>query len=79
MKMLLVTFVVMLFLVTIMAIGVLMGRKPIKGSCGGVGNALNEPDYVCDLCGNDPNKCEEENSKTASVSAKSDRGFYEAK
>jgi len=77
MKMLLVTFLVMLFLMAIMAIGVLMGRKPIKGSCGGVANALNEPDYVCDLCGNDPNKCEEESGRAAKAAAQSSN-FYDA-
>jgi hypothetical protein len=30
-----VTFGVIVFLVLIMAIGVLLGRKPIQGSCGG--------------------------------------------
>ena len=40
-------------------IGVLMGRKPISGSCGGVGDALNDPNYVCDICGGDESKCEE--------------------
>ncbi|MBQ0711569.1 MAG: (Na+)-NQR maturation NqrM [Porticoccus sp.] len=44
-----------------MAIGVIMGRKPLKGSCGGVGAALGEGDYTCDLCGDDPNKCDEIN------------------
>ncbi|MGS2723335.1 (Na+)-NQR maturation NqrM [Porticoccus sp. GXU_MW_L64] len=45
-------------LITGMAIGVIMGRKPLAGSCGGVGAALGEKDYSCDLCGGDPNKCE---------------------
>lgn len=49
----------MLAIVAIMAVGVLMGRKPIAGSCGGVGAALQEKDYVCDLCGGDEAKCEE--------------------
>lgn len=46
-------------LVGAMSIGVLMGGKPISGSCGGVGAALGETDYTCDICGNDPNKCDE--------------------
>ena len=49
-------------LVTGMAVGVLMGRKPIAGSCGGVGAALGEENYTCDICGDDPNKCEEQAS-----------------
>lgn len=43
-----------------MAIGVIMGRKPISGSCGGVGKALGEENYTCDICGGDPNKCDEQ-------------------
>ncbi len=76
MQMLIVSFVVMLFLVSIMAIGVIFGRKPLKGSCGGVGNALGTPNYVCDLCGNDPNKCEEETARAAKSPSKTD--FYDA-
>lgn len=53
------TAIIMGIVVTIMAVGVLAGRKPITGSCGGVGQALGEEDYVCELCGNDPNKCED--------------------
>jgi hypothetical protein len=56
---LLVTLLAMLLVVTIMSVGVIFGRKPIKGSCGGVGQALGEEDYVCELCGNDESKCEE--------------------
>ena len=41
-----------------MAIGVMLGRPPIKGSCGGMG-ALGI-DTACDLCGGDPNRCDEE-------------------
>jgi len=37
-----------------------MGRKPIAGSCGGVGAALGEDNYTCDICGDDPNKCDEQ-------------------
>lgn len=41
-----------------MSIGVIMGRKPIKGSCGGVGAALGEDDYICEICGGDSAKCD---------------------
>jgi hypothetical protein len=52
-------FLVLLLIVGGMAIGVIMGRKPLKGSCGGVGAALGEVDYSCDLCEGNPNKCDE--------------------
>ena len=52
-------FIVLALIMAGMAIGVIMGKKPLKGSCGGVGAALGETDYVCDLCGDDPNKCDE--------------------
>lgn len=70
-----------IFLMLVMAamsIGVLLGRKPIAGSCGGVGAAMNDPDYVCDLCGNDPNKCEEQSQAAASSAKKSGVAFYNA-
>ncbi len=47
---------VMLLVVTLMSIGVLMGRKPIAGSCGGM-KALGM-DVACDICGGDKNRCE---------------------
>jgi hypothetical protein len=59
----------------VMSVGVIMGRKPIAGSCGGVGAALQDDDYICDLCGNDPKKCEEEISK----GNRAEGGFYELK
>ena len=50
-----------------MAGGVLLGRKPISGSCGGVGAALGEKDYSCDICGGDIKKCEDNNSQSLKV------------
>lgn len=56
----------MLFLVGAMAIGVLMGREPIKGSCGGM-TALGM-DTACDICGGDEQVCEEQNKLAALAS-----------
>ena len=41
-----------------MAVGLIFSSKPISGSCGGVGKALGQPDYHCELCGGDAKKCE---------------------
>ena len=41
-----------------MAVGFIFSGKPITGSCGGVGNALGETEYHCELCGGDIKKCE---------------------
>jgi hypothetical protein len=48
---LLVTFAVMLAVIGAMAIGVMNGRKPISGSCGGLNGG------GCELCSG---KCERE-------------------
>lgn len=69
-----VTLAVMLLLVAGMAVGVLMGREPIKGSCGGM-NALGM-DTACDICKGDKERCEEENRLVAA--AKSSLGYNAA-
>lgn len=56
----LLVFVVMLLVVAGMAIGVIFGRKPIAGSCGGIANLGIEKE--CSICGGDRNKCEEVNA-----------------
>lgn len=63
MTVLVATLVVMLLVALGLSVGVLAGRKPITGSCGGVGKALGDPNYVCDLCGGDEAKCAEEKAK----------------
>lgn len=46
---LLIAFVGMLLLMTLMAVGVIFGRKPITGSCGGL-SALQNGE-TCGICG----------------------------
>ena len=58
-----------------MAIGVIMGRPPIKGSCGGMG-ALGI-DTACELCGGDPTRCDEETREGESAAAPA-KLFYSA-
>lgn len=64
-----VALVVILTIVAAMAVGVLMGRKPLQGSCGGVGAALGEPNYECDICGGDESKCEASSESSAKQSS----------
>lgn len=53
---LLFTFLLMLASVAAMSIGVVLGRKPIAGSCGGM-KALGLG-VECEICGGDPAACE---------------------
>ncbi|MEM7100339.1 MAG: (Na+)-NQR maturation NqrM [Pseudomonadota bacterium] len=50
-----------------MAVGVLAGRKPIAGSCGGM-KALGM-DVECEICGGNPALCETETSNSGPVKA----------
>ena len=56
----LVVFLAMILVVGMMAVGVIMGRKPIAGSCGGIANLGIEKE--CSICGGNREKCEEINS-----------------
>ncbi len=49
-------FLFMLGVVAAMSIGVMMGRKPIAGSCGGM-KALGL-ETQCEVCGGNPGSCE---------------------
>ncbi|MGH1460668.1 MAG: (Na+)-NQR maturation NqrM [Neptuniibacter sp.] len=62
-------FFFLLIVVAAMSVGVLMGRKPISGSCGGLANVGIEG--TCEICGDDPSKCDEvkESKKESSESA----------
>ena len=65
-------FVFIAIVVTIMSVGVIFGRAPIKGSCGGMGAV--GIDAACELCGGDPNRCETEFDNGSSNSGE----FYSA-
>ena len=49
-------FLLMSLVVVGMSVGVMMGRKPIAGSCGGIG--ATGLDKSCGICGGDVTKCE---------------------
>ena len=77
MMIMLLAFVFMLLVVTAMAVGVLMGRKPIAGSCGGL-SAIGMKSS-CDVCGGSDDVCEkEEQKKRAVVNEKGNNLIYNA-
>ena len=62
MTLFLISFVFIGLVMAAMAVGVMAGRGPLKGSCGGMG-ALGM-DTACDICGGNPQLCEEETRST---------------
>ncbi len=52
----LLSFVILLAVVAGMAVGVMKGRAPISGTCGGLNNI--GVDGACEICGGNPAKCE---------------------
>jgi hypothetical protein len=72
MSMFLISMLVIGLVMAAMAVGVIMGRAPIKGSCGGMG-ALGI-DAACDICGGNPQRCDEE-TREGEV-GKSNPGLY---
>jgi len=55
-----IVFFFMVVLVVAMSVGVLFGKKPISGSCGGM-SALGM-EVACDICGGDKTRCDKENT-----------------
>ncbi|NWN91640.1 (Na+)-NQR maturation NqrM [Marinobacter adhaerens] len=72
----LLVFMIVVLLVTAMSVGVIFGRKPISGTCGGIG-ALGLS-ASCDICGGNTQKCEEENQRVASEAAAPESLAYDA-
>lgn len=58
MQIFLLTLLILGLIVLIMSVGVLMGRKPIAGSCGGMSALGMETE--CDVCGGNKDVCETE-------------------
>ncbi|PLW69502.1 (Na+)-NQR maturation NqrM [Pseudohalioglobus lutimaris] len=75
MSMFLISALAIALVMTAMAVGVIMGRAPIKGSCGGMG-ALGI-DTACELCGGDPKRCDEE-TRDGEVGRDNPELFYSA-
>lgn len=79
-----VVFAFMLLIMFAMAVGVIMGRRPIAGSCGGL-NRLGMKES-CEVCGGKDEVCEEENRQRNSsereasdVSRGADLGYNAAR
>jgi len=60
MELILIEFLLaLLFLITIvaaMSVGVMGGRAPITGTCGGLNNL--SVDAECEICGGNPGRCQ---------------------
>lgn len=67
---------VMMLIVGIMSVGVLMGRKPIAGSCGGL-NALGMKS-ACEVCGGDQKRCDDEKGRRIRLSREQMELSYDA-
>ncbi|SFB83125.1 hypothetical protein SAMN05660443_0413 [Marinospirillum celere] len=76
MQMFLLTLLVLGLIVVIMSVGVMMGRKPIAGSCGGMSALGMETE--CDICGGDKQVCETEQDKNKLSRNKADQLGYDA-
>lgn len=64
-----IAFLLMFLVVGLMAVGVMAGRKPIAGSCGGIAAIGIEKE--CSICGGDRQKCEEVNSAASTTEGES--------
>lgn len=57
-----ISFLLFSVVILIMSVGVLMGREPVKGSCGGLANV--DGIAQCEFCGGSPSKCSEISQQT---------------
>ena len=75
MQFFLISFVLMMLAVACMAVGVLCGRRAIKGSCGGLNkvNSATGLDGGCEICGRQT-PCDDAAGKAAPQSDKPSAG-----
>ena len=57
-------FLIFTAVILVMSVGVIYGRQPIAGSCGGLNNMGDAG--ACEMCGGDTAKCESNDAKPAS-------------
>lgn len=69
-------FAVMVVFTLIMAVGVMFGRKPISGSCGGMSAIGMESE--CDVCGGDKTKCDKDVKEDSGMTGSNDALSYDA-
>ncbi len=67
---------VLITVVVMMSVGVMAGRKPISGSCGGLQNA--GVDAAWEVCGGDPKKCEATRDDAIPDANSSGAQYYDA-
>ncbi len=77
METIIVAFFVMLALIGAMAVGVIFGRQPIAGSCGGM-KALGM-EMECEVCGGNPENCEKSPFANSVASALASEAAIQAK
>jgi hypothetical protein len=75
MALFLMTMLVIGVVIAAMAVGVMAGRPPIKGSCGGM-RGLGV-DAACEICGGNPQRCEEA-TRSAEGDKRKSRLYYPA-
>ena len=70
-----ITFMFLLLMVGVMAVGVMRGREPISGTCGGL-NQMGDGGG-CELCGGNPAACRELDPMAEPLSSSNEPAFVD--